>query len=156
VPATAPAGPSTTITYSSSVQVPCTYSTGESYGQEIPGSSTYATIDTTITVPQVVFVTSTITAAGSTNTISVGLAAGSPPAAPAYTTPTAAPAYPTTTPTADAVGGSPKPSGSSGFGTSYVPSPTGMPVAPYEGGASVARTSIAGLAVCAVAAFFVM
>jgi len=144
-PATAPAGPSTTITYSSSVQVPCTYSTGESYGQEIPGSSTYATIDTTITVPQVVFVTSTITAAGSTNTISVGLAAGSPPAAPAYPTPTA-----------DAVGGSAKPTGSSGFGTSYVPSPTGYPVAPYEGGASVSRTSVAGLAVVAVAAFFVM
>ncbi|GAB7323587.1 hypothetical protein MBLNU13_g07081t1 [Cladosporium sp. NU13] len=144
-PATAPAGPSTTITYSSSVQVPCTYSTGESYGQEIPGSSTYATIDTTITVPQVVFVTSTITAAGSTNTISVGLAAGTPPAAPAYPTPTA-----------DAVGGSAKPTGSSGFGTSYVPSPTGIPVAPYEGGASVSRTSIVGLTVCAVAAFFVM
>ncbi|KAM0703295.1 hypothetical protein Q7P35_009233 [Cladosporium inversicolor] len=144
-PATAPAGPSTTITYSSSVQVPCTYSTGESYGQEIPGSSTYATIDTTITVPQVVFVTSTITAAGSTNTISVGLAAGSPPAAPAYPTPTA-----------DAVGGSAKPTGSSGFGTSYVPTPTGYPVAPYEGGASVSRTSFVGFAVCAVAAFFVM
>ena len=144
-PGTAPAGPSTTITYSSSVQVPCTYSTGESYGQEIPGSSTYATIDTTITVPQVVFVTSTITAAGSTNTISVGLAAGSPPAAPAYPTPTA-----------DAVGGSAKPTGSSGFGTSYVPSPTGIPVTPYEGGASVSRTSIASLAFCAVAAFFVM
>lgn len=144
-PATSPAGPSTTITYSSSVQVPCTYSTGESYGQEIPGSSTYATIDTTITVPQVVFVTSTITAAGSTNTISVGLAAGTPPAAPAYPTPTA-----------DAVGGSAKPTGSSGFGTSYVPSPTGYPVAPYEGDASVSRTSIVGLAVCAVAAFFVM
>lgn len=144
-PATAPAGPSTTITYSSSVQVPCTYSTGESYGQEIPGSSTYATIDTTITVPQVVFFTSTITAPGSTNTISVGLAAGTPPAAPAYPTPTA-----------DAVGGSAKPTGSSGFGTSYVPTPTGYPVAPYEGSASAARTSFVGLAVCAVAAFFVM
>jgi len=144
-PATAPAGPSTVITYSSSVQVPCTYSTGESYGQEIPGSSTYATIDTTITVPQVVFVTSTITAPGSTGTISVGLAAGSPPAAPAYPTPTA-----------DAVGGSAKPTGSSGFGTSYVPSPTSSPITPYEGSASVSRTSFAGLAVCAVAAFFVM
>jgi hypothetical protein len=142
-PAAVPAGPSTIITYSSSVQVPCTYSTGESYGQEIPGSSTYATIDTTITVPQVVFVTSTITAPGSTGTISVGLAAGSPPAAPAYPTP-------------DAVGGSAKPTGSSGFGTSYVPSPTGSPITPYTGSASVARTSFTGLAVCVVAAFFVM
>lgn len=144
-PATAPAGPSTIITYSSSVEVPATYSTGESYGQEIPGSSTYATIDTTITVPQVQFVTSTITVPGSTGTVSVGLAAGSPPAAPAYPTPTA-----------DAVGGSAKPTGSAGFGTSYVPSPTGIPVAPYEGGASVARTSIAGLAIGVVAAFLVM
>lgn len=144
-PATAPAGPSTTITYSSSIEVPATYSTGESYGQEIPGSSTYATIDTTITVPQVQFVTSTITAPGSTGTSSVGLAAGSPPAAPAYPTPTA-----------DSVGGSAKPTGSSGFGTSYVPSPTGNQITPYTGSASVARTSFAGLAVCAVAAFFVM
>jgi hypothetical protein len=144
-PATAPAGPSTTITYCSSIQVPATYSTGESYGQEIPGSSTYATIDTTITVPQVQFVTSTITVPGSTGTISVGLAAGSPPAAPAYPTPTA-----------DAIGGSAKPTGSSGFGTSYVPSSTGSPITPYTGSASSARTSVAGLAIGAVLALFVM
>jgi hypothetical protein len=144
-PATAPAGPSTTITYCSSIQVPATYSTGESYGQEIPGSSTYVTIDTTITVPQVQFVTSTITAPGSTGTISVGLAAGSPPAAPAYPTPTA-----------DAVGGTAKPTGSSGFGTSYVPSSTGSPITPYEGSASVARTSIASIAIGAFVALFVI
>jgi hypothetical protein len=144
-PATAPAGPSTTITYCSSIQVPATYSTGESYGQEIPGSSTYATIDTTITVPQVQFVTSTITVPGSTGIVSVGLAAGSPPAAPAYPTPTA-----------DAVGGTAKPTGSSGFGTSYVPSSTGSPIAPYEGSASAAHTSVIGIAIGAVVAFFVM
>lgn len=143
----APSGtcPSTTVSYSSSVQIPATYSTGESLGQEIPGSSTYITIDTTITVPQVQFVTSTITAPGSTGTISVGLAAGSPPAAPAYPTPTA-----------DAAGGVAKPTGSSGFGTSYVPSSTGSPITPYTGSASITRGSIAGLAIGVVVAFLLI
>lgn len=144
---TAPAGPSTVITYSSSIEVPATYSTGESYGEEIPGSSTYATVDTTITVPQVQFVTSTITVPGSTSTISVGLAAGSPSDVPAYPTPTA-----------DSVGGgSVKPTGSSGFGTSYVPSSTAGPITPYEGSASnIARTGFAGVAIGAAVAFFVI
>lgn len=143
--ATSPPCPSTTVSYSSSVQVPATYTTGESLGQEIPGSSTYVTIDTTITVPQVQFVTSTITAPGSTGTVSIGLAAGSPPAASAYPTSTA-----------DAAGGVAKPTGSSGFGTSYVPPPTGSPITPYTGSATIARTSIAGMAVGIVAAFLLM
>jgi hypothetical protein len=140
---TLPTGPSTIISYCSTIQIPATYSTGESYGQEIPGSSSYATIDTTITVPQVQFVTSTITAPGSTGTISIGLAAGSPPAAPAYPTPTA-----------DAVGGS---AASSGFGTSYVPSSTGSQITPYEGGAASVRGSVfAGVVVGGVVALIVV
>ena len=112
---------------------------------EIPSSSTYITIDTTITVPQVQFITSTITLPGSSATTSVGLAAGSPSEVPAYPTPTAGP-----------VGGSAQPSGSSGFGTSYVPSATGSPITPYTGSASVARTGCVGLAVGAFAALFVL
>jgi hypothetical protein len=130
------------VTYSSSVEVPATYSTGESLGQNIPGSSIYATIDTTITVPQVQFVTSTISVPGSTSTISVGLAAGPPSEVPAY--PTA---------TANSVGGA---ASSSGFGTSYVPSSTGSPITPYEGGASVVRTGFTGLAIAAAAGLFVL
>lgn len=144
---TAPAatGPSTTITYSSSVEVPATYSTGESLGMEIPDSKTYITIDTTITVPQVIFTTSTISVPGAEPTTSVGLAAGSPSDAPAYPTPTA-----------DSVGGSKGAAGSSGFGTTYVPGPTDSPITPYEGSASVARTGFAGVAVGALAAFFML
>lgn len=138
----APGGPSTVITYSSSIEVPATYSTGESLGQNIPGSSTYATIDTTVTVPQVQFVTSTISVPGSTSTISVGLAAGSPSEVPAYPTPTANP-----------VGGA---ASSTGFGTSYVPSSTGSPITPYEGGASLTRAGLGSLAVGAVVAFFAL
>jgi hypothetical protein len=127
----APSGPSTIITYSSSIEVPASYTTGESLGQPIPGSTTFVTIDTTITVPQVQFVTSTISVPGSTSTISVGLAAGPPSEVPAYPTSTA-----------DSVGGA---ASSSGFGTSYVPSSTGSPITPYEGGAPVARTGFVGL-----------
>ena len=141
--APAPTAPSTTITYSSSIQVPATYATGESLGQPIPGSSTYATIDTTITVPQVQFVTSTISAPGSTSTISVGLAAGEPSAVPAYPTESFG-----------AVAGASGAASSSGFGTQYVPASTGSPITPYEGGASVARAGFVGLAVGAAAVVF--
>lgn len=145
-PPTAPAttGPSTVITYSSSVEVPATYSTGESLGMEIPSSKTYITIDTTITVPQVQFITSTITAPGGKATTSVGLAAGSPPAAPAY---------PTATATANPVGGA---ASSTGFGTSYIPSPTASPYTPFTGAASVVRTGVTGFAFAAAAAFFAL
>jgi hypothetical protein len=138
-----PNGPSTIITYSSSMQVPATYTTGESLGAPIPGSTTYATIDTTITVPQVQFVTSTISVPGSTSTISVGLAAGSPSEVPAYPTSTA-----------DSVGGIGGAASSSGFGTSYVPGSTGSPVESYEGGADGLRSGAIGLVVAAVAALF--
>ena len=149
--ATAPTGPSTIITYSSSLQVPATYTTGESLGQNIPGSTTYITLDTTITVPQVQFVTSTLSVPGSTSTISVGLAAGAPSEVPAYPTETA-----------EVVGGGAGGAGaasSSGFGTSYVPSPTGYPITPYEGGASVVRNEFAGLmfgGAAAAVVFFVL
>jgi hypothetical protein len=129
-----PTGPSTIITYSSSIEVPASYTTGESLGQPIPGSTTFITIDTTITVPQVQFVTSTISVPGSTSTISVGLAAGPPSEVPAYPTSTA-----------DSAGGVGGAASSTGFGTSYVPSSTGSPITPYEGGASVARAGFVAL-----------
>jgi hypothetical protein len=140
-----PSGPSTIITYSSSIQVPATYTTGESLGQPVPGSTTYITIDTTITVPQVQFVTSTISVPGSTSTISVGLAAGPPSEVPAYPTSTA-----------DSAGGIGGAASSSGFGTSYVPSSTGSPITPYEGGAPVARAGFVGLVVGGAAVVFLV
>ena len=79
----------TTVTYSSSVVVPATYSTGLSAGYSIPASSYTTQLITTVTIPQVQFTTSTITVAGTT-TCSVGLGTGAPSSVPAYTTPPAA------------------------------------------------------------------
>ena len=79
----------------------------------------------------------------------MGLAAGAPSEVPAYPTETA-----------EVVGGSGGgAASSSGFGTSYVPSPTGYPITPYEGGASIVRNGFAGLmfgAAAAAAVFFVL
>lgn len=49
--------PVTTITIASTYTVQCTYSTGESAGLPIPGSSTAIFLQTRITVPQVAFTT---------------------------------------------------------------------------------------------------
>ncbi|OQO01431.1 hypothetical protein B0A48_12986 [Cryoendolithus antarcticus] len=149
----------TTLTYSSTITIPCTYTTGESLGFTIPSSSTTTLLQTTITVPQLQFITSTITVPGTTATISVGLAAGSPSAAPAYTTmvatttagATAAPVQGTTTSTAVVVSYP-----TSGFGTSVAagmqPSASSSPIVPYTGGAQGVRTGVIGGAVAAVAA----
>ena len=144
--ATSGACPVTTITYSSSTLVPATYSSGESMGFTIPSSSTYATIDTTITVPQVQFTTSTITLAGSTSTISVGLAAGSPSAAPAYPTNTAGPIAGVAAPSGYGAGTT--------FHSTFAPSATSSPITPFTGAAS--RTSVAGLTIGAIVAAFFM
>ncbi|KAK6440089.1 hypothetical protein LTR95_003694 [Oleoguttula sp. CCFEE 5521] len=148
----------TTLTYSSTITIPCTYTTGESLGFTIPSSSTTTLLETTITVPQVQFITSTVTVPGATTTMSVGLAAGSPSAAPAYTTTvatttagaTAAPVQGTTTSTAVVVSYP-----TSGFGTSVAavqPSASSSPIVPYTGaapegvGMSVLGAVVAGMA----------
>ncbi|KAF2006932.1 hypothetical protein P154DRAFT_517384 [Amniculicola lignicola CBS 123094] len=78
-----PAGPVTTITYKTTLTVPCS-----------TGGYTTSTVDTSVTVPQVVFTTQTPTnppAGGATPTEPVELIPGTPAPAPAYTT---APPYP--------------------------------------------------------------
>ena len=67
--------PVTTVIISTTVLVPCTYTTGESIGFTIPSSSTIQTLQTTVTVPQVQFITTTVTQAGTTSTVQVGLVA---------------------------------------------------------------------------------
>jgi hypothetical protein len=148
----APSCPVTTISYSSPVTIPATYSTGVSSGLTIANSSITTSLVTTVTVPQVQFTTSTVTVNGQTSTVT-GLAAGGPSSAPA-------------TPTAGAVGGGAAaptgglPAYSSTFGTGYpIPSSTGTgssPV-PYTGaGVKLSSSSFAGLALGAVAALFVL
>lgn len=88
--------PCTTITYSSTVTIPATYSTGVSAGFTCSGSSITTHLVTTVTVPRVSFTTSTVTVAGQT-TCSVGLGGWGPSSAAASTTP-APPPPPTTSP----------------------------------------------------------
>ncbi|KAG9704230.1 hypothetical protein KCU73_g18068, partial [Aureobasidium melanogenum] len=52
--------PMTTITYSSELVVPATYTAGESQGATIPNSKITSTIHSTLTVPQVQFITETV------------------------------------------------------------------------------------------------
>ncbi|KAH0361434.1 hypothetical protein KCU65_g8715, partial [Aureobasidium melanogenum] len=52
--------PMTTIAYSSELVVPATYTAGESQGATIPNSKITSTIHRTLTVPQVQFVTETV------------------------------------------------------------------------------------------------
>ena len=130
------------MTFSSSVVVPATYSTGVSQGYEIPDSSSTTHLVTTITVPQVAMTTVTLTQNGQ-ETTSVGLGAGSPAPASA-------------TPTADAVGGQAPPAygtGSQGWGTSYIPKPTasGAPIEQVGNSGNKEGVSFAGLAMGAVA-----
>ena len=73
--------PQTTVTISTVVTVPATFSAGPSAGQQIPSSSVLSTVNTVVTVPQVAFTTAT--AAGPGATPSAGLAAGAPAPAPA-------------------------------------------------------------------------
>ncbi|KAK5734428.1 hypothetical protein LTR17_008929 [Elasticomyces elasticus] len=144
----APSCPVTTLTYSSPVTIPATYSTGVSSGLTVANSSITTSLVTTVTVPQVVFTTQTVTANGQTSTLT-GLAAGGPSSAAA-------------TPTVGPVGASPPAYATtmaSSFGTSFAPSATGTgsPIQPYTGaGAMLSGASFAGLAMGAVAALFVL
>ncbi|KAK3627530.1 hypothetical protein LTR22_022718 [Elasticomyces elasticus] len=144
----APSCPVTTLTYSSPVTIPATYSTGVSSGLAVANSSITTSLVTTVTVPQVVFTTQTVTANGQTSTLT-GLAAGGPSSAAA-------------TPTVGPVGASPPAYATtmaSSFGTSFAPSATGTgsPIQPYTGaGAKLSGASFAGLAMGAVAALFVL
>lgn len=131
--AIAPAGvPCTTITYSSTIVSPVTYSTGESQGSPIPSSSYTTSIITTVTVPQVQITTYTVTESGSTHeTPGLGYETLPPVAPSSPTQPSSAESPPAPYPTSSVgspVGGSAKPSG---FGTSYAePSHT---LTPYTG-----------------------
>ena len=71
---TAATTPVTVISYSSSLTVPCVYSTGVSSGLTIPSASEVTQIITTVTVPLIQFTTQTIVVSG-TSTESVGLIA---------------------------------------------------------------------------------
>ena len=136
-PAPGKPAPCTTITYSSSVVIPATFTTGVSSGLTCPGSSITTSLVTTVTVPQVAITTNTITTGGTT-TQSVGLGAGSP--APAAATPTSAGAVPTGYGTT--------------FGTSFAPtaSSSGPPIIPATGAGAKTGSSLAGLLLGAIAA----
>jgi hypothetical protein len=163
-PPTAPASvPCTTITYSSEVIVPATYSTGSSQGSEIPSSSCTSTIVTTVTVPQVQITTLTVTESGSTVTkpeLGYGTPttpqSTAPPAQPPLTTdsgPAPAPPYVTSTSTLEVA----PPYVSSGFVTSQAPTaaPTGIEV--YQGtGSKGAIGGMLAVAVGAIVPFLVL
>ncbi|KAI9699553.1 MAG: hypothetical protein M1820_007184 [Bogoriella megaspora] len=158
IPAAAPpaaSAPVTTITVSTSVVVPCTYTTGASVGLPIPSSSTTSSIATTVTIPQVQFTSSTVTAAGTTS-VSAGLAAGTPPSVPAGPTSEAAGAGSSAVPTSFAS----VPSGVAGVGTGTFPSPAKpSSSAPLPGNASAgvqisANGFFISAAIAAAIAFF--
>ncbi|GIZ37325.1 hypothetical protein CKM354_000077500 [Cercospora kikuchii] len=137
-----PAVPCTTITYSSELVIPATYSTGESQGATIPSSSCTTQYVTTVTVPQVQITTYTVTESGSTHDVP-GLGYETPPPAPSSTEvspegSTSAPPPPASYPITTDSG--PAPSvpvyGGSSIGTTYIPTqPTGHIPQPYTGGA---------------------
>lgn len=169
--ATAPAVPQTTISFSSSIVVPATYSTGVSAGFTVPSSSYTTNLVTSVTVPQVQITTNTITSAGSTTT-SVGLGAGSPSSASASATGEtctefvdgqpqcgggAAPAPTATTPAgpvASAPSAAPAaPTAASTFGTSIATAtPTSSPIVPATGAGARTESGIAALALGAIVA----
>ncbi|USW55096.1 Putative extracellular membrane protein, CFEM [Septoria linicola] len=117
--------PCTTITYSSEITLPATYSTGESQGATVPSSSYTTSYVTTVTVPLVQITTYTVTESGSTRNVP-GLGYETPAPAPSSSAPAPAP-YPTSS-----VPGPVGPVGTSSLGTTYVPKPTNT-VTPYTG-----------------------
>lgn len=130
----------TTISVSQTVTVPCVVSTGVSAGYTVPGSSVVSTYITTVTVPQVVFSTQTVTASGST-VQSVNVVPGTPAPVPAATT-------------ANGYG-----SAASSFGTVTLPtgSATSSLPASFSGSAvKVGSGSFAGAAVAAVMVAFAL
>ncbi|KAH0134273.1 hypothetical protein KCU66_g1014, partial [Aureobasidium melanogenum] len=150
--------PMTTITYSSELVVPATYTAGESQGATIPNSKITSTIHRTLTVPQVQFITETV---GGKPTVGLTY----PSAVPATTTSEAAmptsPIAGAATPAVSAPAGSAASSGfapkSSTLASTYnVPAmPTGSPIS-YTGAGAKVGGSFAGLGLAAVAAIFVL
>lgn len=144
---TSPAAvPCTTITYSSSYVVPATGSV----------SSYTTSIVTTVTVPQVVITTYTITESGTTQTVpGLGYNPPATSSSPAgYESPSApAPApYPTTS-----APGPVGPGYTSGLGTTYIPPAASTSLAVYEGaGAKLTGSEFAGVVFAAAAALFVL
>ncbi|KAI4760549.1 hypothetical protein E4T52_07585 [Aureobasidium sp. EXF-3400] len=156
VPST-PVQPMTTITYSSELVVPATYTAGESQGATIPNSKTTSTIHRTLTVPQVQFITATVSGKPT-----VGLTY--PSAVPATTTPEAVPTSPIADAATPAVSAPAVSAASSGFApksstlasTYNVPAkPTGSPIS-YTGAGTKVSGSFAAFALAAVAAIFVL
>jgi hypothetical protein len=149
--------PMTTITYSSELVVPATYTAGESQGATIPNSKTTSTIHRTLTVPQVQFITATVSGKPT-----VGLTY--PSAVPATTTAEAVPTSPIADAATPAVSAPAVSAASSGFapGSSTLAStynmpakPTGSPIS-YTGAGAKVSGSFAAFAFAAVAAIFVL
>ena len=144
--------PMTTITYSSVMTVPATYTAGESQGAPVPSSSVTSTIHMTLTVPQVQFITATVNGKPS-----VGLSY--PSAVPATTTSEAAATTPVAgaaTPAVSAASSGFAPHSSTLASTYNTPAlPTGSPIS-YTGAGAKVGGSFAGLALGAIAAIFVL
>ena len=138
--------PATTISYSATLTVPVTYSTGVSAGSPIPSSSTTTVINTAVEVPQVQFTTGN-SPAGATGAPSVGLAAGSP-----------APVVAASTPAAAGYGAA----GATGTGAStfasvkQVPTAVSSPITPFEGAASKVGGGIVGVVAAGLISLLVL
>ena len=138
--------PATTISYSATLTVPATYSTGVSAGSPIPSSSTTTVINTAVEVPQVQFTTGN-SAAGATGAPSVGLAAGSPAPVVAASTPAAA-GY-------GAVGATG--TGASTFASvKQVPTAVSSPITPFEGAASKVGGGFVGVVAAGLVSLLVL
>lgn len=157
VAASIPVQPMTTITYSSELVVPATYTAGESQGATIPNSKITSTIHRTLTVPQVQFITATV---GGKPTVGLTY----PSAVPATTTAEAVPTSPiadAATPAVSAPAVSAASSGlapkSSTLASTYsMPAqPTGSPIS-YTGAGAKVSGSFAAFAFAALAAIFVL
>ncbi|KAH0285402.1 hypothetical protein KCU62_g7566, partial [Aureobasidium sp. EXF-3399] len=157
VVASTPIQPMTTITYSSELVVPATYTAGESQGATIPESKITSTIHRTLTVPQVQFITATV---GGKPTVGLTY----PSAVPATTTPEAVPTSPIADAATPAVSAPAVSAASSGFApksstlasTYNMPAkPTGSPIS-YTGAGAKVSGSFAAFAFAAVAAIFVL
>lgn len=145
---TAPTTPYTTITITTSITVPCSYTTGSSSGQPIPSSSTVVPYSTCVTVPQVSFTTSS---GGSS--ASVGIAPATTPVAPVQASSTPAAGVATTT-MATSYGSTPKVTGGSTPAKNGTVSGTGSPAkVTANSGVRTAGSVISLFVAAAVAAF---
>lgn len=152
-----PVQPMTTITYSTELVVPATYTAGESQGATVPNSKITSTIHRTLTVPQVQFITATV---GGKPTVGLTY----PSAVPATTTPEAVPTSPIADAATPAVSAPAISAAISGFApksstlasTYNMPAkPTGSPIS-YTGTGAKVSGSFAAFVFAAVAAIFVL